>query len=91
MASWDLNRLTFHPDLVGLAERFLGSDDHRPCEAELSAKYAGGVDYDQSHHCDFGNRTLVVPKRSDPATKMESFSLAYGTVTDPLTEVPPDH
>jgi hypothetical protein len=49
------------------------------------------VDYDQSHHCDFGNHTLVVLKRCDPATQMQSSSLAYGTVTDPLTEVPPDH
>ena len=38
--SWDLNRLTFHPDLLDLAERFLGSEDIRLYEAELWAKYA---------------------------------------------------
>ena len=48
--SWDLNRPTFHPDLLDLAERFLGSNDLRLYEAELWAKYAGAVDYDQSHH-----------------------------------------
>jgi hypothetical protein len=73
--SWDLNRLTVHPDLLDLAERFLGSDDLRLYEAELWAKYAGAIDYDQSHHRDFGNHTLVVPKRSDPATQMTSLIL----------------
>ena len=73
--SWDLNRLAFHPDLLDLAERFLGSADLRLYEAELWAKYAGAVDYDQSHHRDFGNHTLVVPKRSDPATQMTSLIL----------------
>jgi hypothetical protein len=73
--SWDLNRLTFHPDLLDLAERFLGSDDLRLYEAELWAKYAGAVDYDQSHHRDFGNHTLVVPKMSDPPAQMQSLIL----------------
>ncbi len=73
--SWDLNRLAFHPDLLDLAERILGSDDLRLYEAELWAKYAGAVDYDQSHHRDFGNHTLVVPKQSDPANQMTSLIL----------------
>ena len=51
--SWSLNRLAFHPDLLDLAERFLGSADLRLYEAELWAKYAGAVDYDQRHHRDF--------------------------------------
>jgi hypothetical protein len=73
--SWDLNRLTFHPDLLDLAERFLGSSDLRLYEAELWAKYSGAVDYEQNHHRDFGNHSLVVPKRSDPGTQMTSFIL----------------
>ncbi|HEY1828749.1 MAG TPA: phytanoyl-CoA dioxygenase family protein [Acidimicrobiales bacterium] len=73
--SWNLNRVTFHPDLLDLAERFLGSRDLRLYEAELWAKYAGAVDYDQRHHRDFGNHTLVVPKRSDPPTQMQSLIL----------------
>ncbi len=73
--SWHLNRLAFHPDLLDLAERFLGSEDLRLYEAELWAKYAGAVDYDQSHHRDFGNHTLVVPKQSDRPTQMQSLIL----------------
>jgi len=33
--SWSLNRLALHPDLLDLAERFLGSADLRLYEAEL--------------------------------------------------------
>ena len=73
--SWSLNRLAFHPDLLDLAERFLGSADLRLYEAELWAKYAGAVDYDQRHHRDFVNHTLVVPQRSAPATQMASWIL----------------
>jgi len=73
--SWALNRLAFHPDLLGVAERFLGSDDLRLYEAELWAKYAGATDYDQNHHRDFGNHSLVVPKRSDSATQMTAWIL----------------
>src|SRR6476620_5722784 len=42
--SWDLNRLAFHPDLVDLAERSLGSADLHLYDALLWAKYAGAVD-----------------------------------------------
>ena len=70
--SWTLNRLAFHPDLLDLAERFLGSADLRLYEAELWAKYAGAIDYDQRHHRDFVNHSLVVPKRSEPATSQPS-------------------
>lgn len=73
--SWDLNRLVFHPDLLDLAERFLGSADLRLYEAGLWAKYAGAVDYDQRHHRDFANHTLVVPKRSQPATQLDCWIL----------------
>ena len=73
--SWDLNRLAFHPDLVDLAERFLGSADLRLYQAELWAKYAGAVDYDQVHHRDFVNHSLVVPDRRDAGRQMTSFVL----------------
>lgn len=73
--SWDLNRLAFHPDLLDLAERFLGSADLRLYDCELWAKYGGSVDYEQVHHRDFANHSLVVPKRSDPATQMTSLIL----------------
>jgi hypothetical protein len=73
--SWDLNRLAFHPDLVDLAERFLGSSDLHLYNAEVWAKYAGAVDYDQMHHRDFVNHTLVVPSRDDPGRQMTSWVL----------------
>ena len=73
--SWDLTRLAFHPDLLDLAERFLGSADLRLYNAELWAKYAGAIDYDQRHHRDFVNHSLVPPKRSNPATQMQSWIL----------------
>ncbi len=73
--SWDLNRLAVHPDLLDLAERFLGSADLRLYDAELWAKYAGAADYDQQHHRDLGNHSLVVPKRSGPATQLTSWIL----------------
>jgi hypothetical protein len=73
--SWDLNRLAFHPDLVDLAERFLGSADLHLYKTELWSKYAGAIDYDQSPHRDFANHSLVVPKASDPGRQMTSFIL----------------
>lgn len=73
--SWDLNRLAFHPDLVDLAERFLGSSDVHLYNAELWAKYGGAVDYEQVHHRDFVNHSLVVPDRDDPGRQMTSFVL----------------
>ncbi len=73
--SWHLNRLAFHPDLVDMAARFLGSDDLRLYKTELWAKYAGAVDYDQRHHRDFANHSLVVPARAAPMGQMTSFIL----------------
>ena len=88
--SWDLNRLAFHPDLLDLAERFLGSADLRLYEAGLWAKYAGAVHYDQRHHRDFVNHTLVVPKRSQPATQMDCWILLsdVGEADGPTKVVP---
>src|SRR5215475_11905417 len=73
--SWHLNRLAFHPHLLDLAERFLGSAVLRLYEASLWAKYAGAADYDQRHHRDFVNHSLVVPKRCAPATQLLTWFL----------------
>jgi hypothetical protein len=88
--SWSLNRLAFHPDLVDLAERFLGSTDLRLYEAELWAKYAGAVEYEQRHHRDFVNHTIVVPKRSEPATQLLAWILLsdVGEADGPTKVVP---
>jgi ectoine hydroxylase-related dioxygenase (phytanoyl-CoA dioxygenase family) len=60
-ASPELNRLVAHPRLVSIVRQILGIDDIRLYKGELWAKYSGNVDYDQHHHRDFGNHTLVVP------------------------------
>ena len=58
-----------------LAERFLGSADLHLYNAEVWAKYAGAIDYEQVHHRDFVNHSLVVPNRGDPGRQMASFVL----------------
>ncbi|MGZ7011341.1 MAG: phytanoyl-CoA dioxygenase family protein [Ilumatobacteraceae bacterium] len=56
-----LNRLVAHPRILAIVRQILGVDDIRLYKGELWAKYAGNTDYDQHHHRDFGNHTLVVP------------------------------
>lgn len=88
--TWPLNRLTFHPDLVDAVARFLGSDDLHLYKTELWVKYAGAVDYDQPHHHDYGNHSLLVPKRSDPARQVTTFLLLSDvTEEDGPTKVVP--
>ncbi|MEP7201986.1 MAG: phytanoyl-CoA dioxygenase family protein [Ilumatobacteraceae bacterium] len=60
-ASPELNRLVAHPRILAIARQILGIDDIRLYKGELWGKYACGTDYDQDHHRDFGNHTLVVP------------------------------
>ncbi len=73
--SWDLTRLAFHPDLVDAAERFCGTTDLQLYKIELWAKYRSEVDYDQSHHRDFGNHSLVVPRRDGRWPQLTTFTL----------------
>lgn len=61
-----LDALPVLPDLIDAAERFLGGADIDLYKVELWAKYAGAIDYDQPHHRDYGNHTLVVPTADDP-------------------------
>ncbi|WP_426168498.1 hypothetical protein [Sandarakinorhabdus sp. DWP1-3-1] len=61
-----LDALPVLPDLVDAAERFLGGTDIDLYKIELWAKYAGAIDYDQPHHRDYGNHTLVVPHPDRP-------------------------
>ncbi len=60
--STPLNRLALHPDLIDAVERYLGTTEIDLYNAELWAKYAGAADYEQSHHRDYMNHTLVVPR-----------------------------
>ena len=72
---WDLNRVAVYPDLVDAAERFLESADIEIYKVELWGKYSGAINYDQPHHRDFGNHTLVVPDRSGRFPQMTTFIL----------------
>ena len=79
--SWDLNRLAVHPDLVDLAERFLGTTELHLYKVELWAKYAGAVDYDQPLHRDYGSHSLVVP-RLEPRYQQLTTFVYLSDVTD---------
>ncbi|MEY2400066.1 MAG: hypothetical protein QOJ08_177, partial [Ilumatobacteraceae bacterium] len=52
----------------------LGVDDVRLYKGELWAKYSGNTDYDQHHHRDFGNHTLVVPSTERRWTQVTTFT-----------------
>ena len=73
--AWALNRLAVHPDLVDAAERLLGSADLEVYKSELWGKYAGAIDYDQAHHYDYDNHSLVVPRRDGRFRQMTTFLL----------------
>ena len=88
--SWALNQVAVFPDLVDAAERFLGSDDIEIYKVELWAKYAGAIDYDQRHHRDYGNHTLVVPRADGRHVQMTTFILLSDvTMADGPTKVVP--
>jgi hypothetical protein len=61
-----LSLLAVHPRLVTLARACLQTPDVRIYSAESWVKYTGAADYEQSHHRDFLNHTVVVPS-DDPA------------------------
>jgi hypothetical protein len=71
--SWDLNRLAIHPDMVDLAERYLGTTELHLYKIELWAKYGGAVDYDQPLHRDYGSHSLVVPRPERRYQQLTTF------------------
>ena len=73
-ASPELNRLVAHPRLLSIVRQILGVDDIRLYKGELWAKYAGNTDYDQHHHRDFGNHTLVVPSEQRRWMQVTTFT-----------------
>ncbi|HWA63135.1 MAG TPA: phytanoyl-CoA dioxygenase family protein [Caulobacteraceae bacterium] len=91
--SWALNRIAVYPDLIDAAERFLQTKDIECYKVELWAKYAGAIDYDQPHHRDFGNHTLVVPRLDGVHTQMTTFILLSDVTADdgPTKVVPLEH
>lgn len=73
--TWDLNRIAFHPDLVDAAERFCDTSDLDLYKIELWGKYSGGADYEQPHHRDYGNHSIVVPRSDRRWPQLTSFIL----------------
>lgn len=83
-----LDTLPVLPDLIDAAERFLSGSDLDLYKVELWAKYAGAIDYNQPHHRDFGNHTLVVP--TDDAPQLTTILLLSDvTEADGPTRVVP--
>ena len=72
---WALSRLPVYPDTIDAIERLSGTDDIEVYKIELWAKYSGATDYDQAHHRDFGNHTLVVPREDGDHTQYTTFLL----------------
>jgi phytanoyl-CoA dioxygenase PhyH len=72
-ASVELSLLAVHPRLVALAKAMLGTSDLRLYSAEAWAKFAGAADYDQPHHRDYLNHTLLVPTEEPAFQQVEMF------------------
>ena len=88
--AWPLNRLAYHPDLVDAAQRLLASTDLDLYKVELWGKYSGAADYEQTHHFDYGNHSLVVPNVDRAFMQMTTFILlADVTLADGPTRVVP--
>ena len=64
-----------YPDLIDAAERFLQTKEVDCYKIELWAKYSGAIDYDQSHHRDYENHTIVVPRADQIMPQMTCFIL----------------
>ena len=72
-ASTELSLLAVHPRLIDLAEHLMGATGLRAYSIEAWAKYTGAADYDQPHHRDYLNHTLLVPSPTDRAAQVEMF------------------
>jgi ectoine hydroxylase-related dioxygenase (phytanoyl-CoA dioxygenase family) len=78
---WEINRLCVYPDLIDMAERFLKTREIDCYKGELWAKYSGAINYDQYHHRDYRNHTIVVPREDNVNAQMTTFIL-LSDVTD---------
>ena len=85
-----LNQLPVHPDLIDAAERFLHTQDLQLYKVELWAKYSGAIDYNQAHHRDYGNHSLLVPSLDGRHRQLTTFILLSDvTEADGPTKVVP--
>jgi hypothetical protein len=72
-ASPALNRIPVCDVLVALATTLLGTRDIRLYSAEAWAKYEGAADYDQDHHRDYLNHTVLAPSTAPAYRQLELF------------------
>ena len=76
------NRLAVDERLLALARQALATDDIRLYQAESWAKYSSAIDYDQHHHRDFPNHTIVVPTADARFRHVEMFVYVNGVEPD---------
>lgn len=91
--SWAINRVCVYPELIDAAERFLQTTEIDCYKIELWAKYSGAINYDQAHHRDYENHTIVVPRADQLMPQMTCFIL-LSDVTEldaPTKAVPLDY
>jgi hypothetical protein len=69
--STEMSLLAVHPQIVQTAESLLQTADLRVYSIEAWAKYTDAADYDQPHHRDYLNHTVLVPEPSWPARQVE--------------------
>jgi Phytanoyl-CoA dioxygenase (PhyH) len=72
-ASPALNRIPVCDALVSLATTLLGTPDIRLYSAEAWAKYEGAADYEQDHHRDYLNHTVLAPSTAPAFRQLELF------------------
>jgi hypothetical protein len=68
-----LNNISTGPDLVDAARRIVGTRDVFLTQSLLWAKYGGRGDWDQGHHMDYQNNSLVVPSDAPGFRHMASI------------------
>jgi ectoine hydroxylase-related dioxygenase (phytanoyl-CoA dioxygenase family) len=79
MAADALNDVALHPRLLNFTEQLLGTSSILLGHETLTAKYAGGEDYDQPMHVDMMSHTMVVPP--DDQIDQLSAIIYYSDVT----------
>lgn len=80
-ASAATNLISLHPALIDFARALLGVDKVHLYQSHTWAKFTGGANYEQPHHCDFGNHTLTVPS-DNVAERTVDFVMYFTDVTD---------
>ena len=65
--------MSVHPRLIELAEELLETNDISVYSIEAWAKYTGAASYEQFHHRDYLNHSLLVPNTRGRPAQVEMF------------------